>query len=78
MVFNDDTALKRKHFQLKETIVTIIAENDAYIEVAKKEIRKLRNQIEQFIQRDEFFEVSLKPFGIGSSSVQLFSAGLYA
>ena len=52
----------REHYQLKETIVTIIAENKKYIEVAKKEIQKRRNEIEQYIRKDEFFKVTLKPY----------------
>ena len=40
----------REHYQLKETIVTIIAENKKYIEVAKKEIQKRRNEIEHYIR----------------------------
>ena len=71
MTFSDDNALKKEQFQLKETIVTIIAEKDAYIEAAKKEIQKRRNEIEQFIRKDEFFEVSLKPYNYSEKDPEI-------
>jgi len=61
-LFGSDIMLKREHFRLKETVATIIAEEDSYIEAAKEEIKKRRNEIEQFIRKDKFFEVSLKPY----------------
>lgn len=61
-IFDNDIVFKREHFQLKETIVNIIAEEDFHIEVAKREIQKCRNEIEQFIRKDDFFEVTLEPF----------------
>jgi ApbE superfamily uncharacterized protein (UPF0280 family) len=55
-------SLFKEHFELKETIATIIAEEEKYIETAKKEISKCRSDIEQFIQKDEYFEACLKPY----------------
>lgn len=54
--------MKRERFQLRETIVTIIAENDVHIESAKKEIQKCRNEIEQFIRKDRFFRITFEPY----------------
>jgi len=54
--------MKRERFQLRETIVTIIAEEDVHIEAAKKEIQECRMEIERFIRRDDFFRVTLEPF----------------
>jgi ApbE superfamily uncharacterized protein (UPF0280 family) len=71
MILTLDTPLKREHFQQKETIVTIIAEKGTYIETAKKEIRKRRNEIEQFIQEDEFFENSLKPYSCSKKGPEI-------
>jgi len=61
-ILKSQNSFKREHFQLKETIVTIIAENDYYIEIAKNEIIKRRNEIEQFIKKDDFFEVTYEPY----------------
>jgi len=71
MTIKDDGRLKKEHFQFKETIATIIAEKDAYIEAAKKEIRKRRNEIEQFIQKDKSFEVSLKPYNYSEKDPEI-------
>jgi len=54
--------MKRERFQLRETIVTIIAEKDVHIEAAKKEIQKCRNEIEQFIRKDRFFRITFEPY----------------
>ena len=54
--------LERKHFQMKETIVTIITENNYYIDIAIEEIKKCRNEIENFIKKNEIFEITFKPF----------------
>jgi ApbE superfamily uncharacterized protein (UPF0280 family) len=62
LTFKKDNEIKKVQFQLKETITTIIAEKDTYIETAKREIQKRRKEIEQFIQNDEFFEATLKPY----------------
>jgi len=71
MTFNSDNEIKREHFQLKETITTIIAEKDKYIETAKGEIKKRRNEIEQFIQDDEFFEACLKPYDFSKKDPEI-------
>ena len=51
----------KEHFQLKETIVTITADEQSYIEVAKEAIRLHRTQIEQYILSDPFFKITLEP-----------------
>lgn len=71
--FKDDIVLKRTHFQHKETIATIIAEEDNYIETAKEEILKRRKEIEQFIRKDNFFEVSLKPYKYSKGDPEIIS-----
>jgi len=54
--------LKKEHFQIKQTIVTIISEKNVYIEEAKKEIIHRRNQIEEYIRKNNIFEACFKPF----------------
>ena len=61
-IFEEDLSLKRRHYQLNETIVTIIAEKNYYIEVAIEAIKKCRREIEQFIRNDNCFEITLKPY----------------
>jgi len=62
MPFSSDFELIKEQFQLKETIITITAENNYYIEIAKKEIQRSRKEIEGFIQKNSFFIDTLKPY----------------
>lgn len=48
-------------FQIKETIVTIIAE-DKFIDVAKQAIMQNRRDLEGFIAKDPFFRLTLEPY----------------
>ncbi|MBC7085218.1 MAG: UPF0280 family protein [Methanomethylovorans sp.] len=52
----------REHFQLKETIVTIVADNEFYIQKAKESIRYNRSVLENFIAHDPFFRTTLEPY----------------
>lgn len=54
----------REHFQLKETIVTISAREQEHIEAAKKSIRAQRKYLEDFIEKDPFFQLTLDPYDI--------------
>ena len=54
--------LKRRHFQIKETIVTIISESNYYIDIAIEEIKKRRFEIESYIKKNPIFEISFKPY----------------
>jgi len=51
-----------EHFQLKETIVTITADEQSHIEAAKEAIRFHRAQLEHYIRSDPFFKVTLEPY----------------
>ena len=51
----------RARFQLKETTVTITAE-EKYIEVAKQVIREHRGHLERYIRSDPFFRITLEPY----------------
>ena len=51
----------KEHFQLKETIVTITADEQSYIEVAKEAIGLHRAQLESYIRSDPYFKITLEP-----------------
>jgi len=52
----------KEHFQLKETIVTITADEQSHIKAAKEAIRFHRAQLEHYIRSDPFFKVTLEPY----------------
>lgn len=52
----------KEHFQLKETIVTIVADREAHIVQAKESIRYHRTALERFIASDPFFKSTLEPY----------------
>lgn len=54
----------KEHFRLKETIVTIQADSEAYIEVAKQSIRSNRRELESYISYDPFFQSTLEPYDL--------------
>jgi hypothetical protein len=54
----------REHFQLKETIVTILAREAGQIDAAKRAIREQRAHLENFIRRDPFFQITLEPYSL--------------
>ena len=58
---NAKTPIK-EHFQLKETIVTIAADNQAHIEAAKEAIRNHRAALEIYILSDPYFQLTLEPY----------------
>lgn len=56
----------REHFQLRETIVTISAREQRHIEAAKKSIREQRKYLENFIEKDPFFQLTFEPYDLGT------------
>lgn len=52
----------KEHFQLKETIVTIVADKELHITKAKESIRHHRAALERFIAYDPFFRSTLEPY----------------
>ena len=54
----------RDHYQLKETVVTILARKRVEIDAAKRAIRKQRGYLEDFIRRDSFFQITLEPYDL--------------
>ena len=51
----------KEKFQLKQTVVTIIADAPEHIESAKQAIRAHRNSLERFISLNPFFRFALEP-----------------
>ena len=51
----------REHFELKETAVTIVAE-ERYVPEAKRSIFESRKVLEEFIAYDPFFRSTLEPY----------------
>jgi len=53
---------KKYRFRHKETIVTILTEDDKFYEIAVNAILEARKKIELYIKRDPFFYVTLEPY----------------
>ncbi|WP_440952308.1 UPF0280 family protein [Methanococcoides sp. FTZ1] len=51
----------KEHFQLKETIVTIIGDERSHIEAAREAIAFHRAKLEAYILRDPYFKITLEP-----------------
>jgi ApbE superfamily uncharacterized protein (UPF0280 family) len=51
----------RHHFELRETIATILADDQSVIDAACEGIRTARHEIERYILSDPFFEMSYEP-----------------
>lgn len=64
----ESDAFLRIHYRLKETIVTLGAEREEYIEVARSAIRKQRSLLEGYINLDPFFRITLEPYDVPDSA----------
>ena len=62
IIFDKDSSYVREHYQLNETIVTIISENEKFNEIAKNKIKKIRRELENFIRKDIFFKITFDPY----------------
>jgi ApbE superfamily uncharacterized protein (UPF0280 family) len=58
----------RVNYNLKETIVTIGADSEDLIEVAKVSIQKQRTLLEDYIRSDPFFMMTLEPYEVPDSA----------
>ncbi|MDD1664300.1 MAG: UPF0280 family protein [Methanomicrobiales archaeon] len=52
----------REHFQFRETIATILAEETAHIAAAKTGMISARQELESYIARDPFFAITYDPY----------------
>ncbi len=53
--------MRRKHFEVGETAVTIVAD-DEYLEAAQESIFRSREIVQEFIRGDPFFQTTLEPY----------------
>lgn len=58
----------RYHFELSETIATIVADQNEDIRIACLGLSKARHEIEKYILIDPFFKTSFEPIPVVSSS----------
>ncbi|HWQ63601.1 MAG TPA: UPF0280 family protein [Methanospirillum sp.] len=58
----------RYHFELHETIATIVADQDEDIRIACQGLTEARHEIEKYILVDPFFKTSFEPLPVTSSS----------
>lgn len=61
----------RRRFQLKETIATLIADEEKYVEAAINSIKYHRKQLENYISRDPFFKITLEPYDCGEKAPEI-------
>ena len=62
--------MKREHFEVKETAVTIIAE-DEFIKVVKGAVFEARTIIERKISEDPFFQITYDPYPVSDNDDDL-------
>lgn len=55
----------REHFQFRETIATILADDPAHIASAKSGMISARQELERYIARDPFFAITYDPYTPG-------------
>ncbi|MCD4846072.1 MAG: UPF0280 family protein [Methanosarcinales archaeon] len=67
---NSDITL-HVHYRLKETIVTIGADSEDIIEIARASIRYQRSLLEDFIRSDPFFQITFEPYEVLSSAPEI-------
>ncbi len=58
----------RYHFELHETIATIIADQNEDIRIACQGLADARHNIEQYILKDSFFKTSFEPIPVNTTS----------
>lgn len=61
----------KEHYRLKETIVTIQADDRSHIEAAKEAIIHHRNELERYISADPFFKTSLEPYDLKGDAPEI-------
>lgn len=60
---------RRFKFAYKETIATILAENEDFYEIAVKAILEARSEIERYAIRDPFFLISYEPIDCNATGI---------
>lgn len=54
----------RHHFELRETIATILADDESIIHAASEGMRSARSELERYLIKDPFFGLSYEPVSI--------------
>ncbi|MDD1660987.1 MAG: UPF0280 family protein [Methanomicrobiales archaeon] len=54
--------MMREHFQFRETIATILADDSSHVAAAKEGMLSARQELERYIARDPFFAVTYDPY----------------
>lgn len=62
MVYSHVRSHIRSRFRVKQTIVTILANDPLFIHAAEDGIVAARMEIEQYIKKDPFFQLTLEPY----------------
>jgi ApbE superfamily uncharacterized protein (UPF0280 family) len=52
----------REHFQFRETMATILADESSHITAAKEGMMSARQELERYIARDPFFAITYDPY----------------
>ena len=52
----------REHFQFRETIATILADDPSHVAAAKAGMMSARHELERYIARDPFFAITYEPY----------------
>lgn len=58
-------------FQLKETIIKILADSPKYFDFAKESVRKNRGELERFILKDPFFLTTFEPYNCPKNAPEI-------
>ncbi|HVP95107.1 MAG TPA: UPF0280 family protein [Methanoregulaceae archaeon] len=61
----------RHHFEMRETIATVIAEEQAFIDDACSAMIQARQELERYIFRDPFFRTTFEPYTPDSSDLTI-------
>jgi ApbE superfamily uncharacterized protein (UPF0280 family) len=68
----------KEQYRLKETIVTILADEQRYIDIAKESIVFHRKKLEHYISGDPFFQSTLEPYFIDDNAPEVVSRMIIA
>lgn len=71
----------REHFEFRQTIATILADEPGHIEAAKSGMLAARREVEDQIARDPFFAATLEPYspqGVAKTPASMVSAAAEA
>jgi len=71
----------RRRFQFRETIATVLAEQEEHVEAARRGLMRSRQELERYIAGDPFFAMTFEPYAVETGSVtvdRMSAAGMSA